>query len=400
MQYTRFLLVATLVASSAASLPAQSDDGQPRRDRSAQIEAKIERLRRELETLTRRRLDAERLPSPQLTDSVARALGPQIARTARALAALESSLTRQSVEQQLRGTDVRSQSEWRAQWEARTTPLPALSTADVSGTPPRQQPAGWVGISFSGATRYWYGKHGLVFYHDDYPVIESVEPGSPAERAGLEAGDTVLAYDGRDVRRREIALGKQLRPGVRLVVRVRRDGGERDVPVTIERRPQSFVPSYAVVTPAAPMVALAPMAPDAPPRSRRQSVRSDIVFAPAVPAPVTTPTPMLAPPAPVAAPPIMWMGGPPAVGGAELAQIRAGLRDVFGVPGGVLVLSVATGSPAASSGLRAGDVIVRANGTAVATPIAFQRAIQQCRDRSARLDVVRKKRNEKLTLRW
>ncbi|HET7458149.1 MAG TPA: PDZ domain-containing protein, partial [Gemmatimonadaceae bacterium] len=66
----------------------------------------------------------------------------------------------------------------------------------------------------------------------------------------------------------------------------------------------------------------------------------------------------------------------------------------------VLVLSVATGSPAASSGLRAGDVIVRANGTAVATPIAFQRAIQQCRDRSARLDVVRKKRNEKLTLRW
>lgn len=37
----------------------------------------------------------------------------------------------------------------------------------------------------------------MVF--SSYPMIESVQPGSPAELAGLKYGDLVLVLDGRDL---------------------------------------------------------------------------------------------------------------------------------------------------------------------------------------------------------
>lgn len=417
MKSFRFFLAVTLVGAPVVALHAQSDETRSaRRDRSAQIEAKIERLRREIETLERRRVDAEMLRSQAATDSAVREIEPQLERAARKLAEVQSSLVRQSLEQQLRGVDAAAQAEWRAQAEAARTMAYAQQwpTPVTPGTGARQgrQPSGWVGISFSGPSRTWYGKQGLVIYHYDYPVVVSVEPGSPAERAGLEAGDTVLAYDGADIRRRQIPLGQQLRPGRRLVVRVRRDGVSRDIPVAIERRPSSFAPTYAVVAPVAPTTPTPTIAPERGPRIRRSR---DGVELPdverVVVVPQTPDLPALAPRADVAppTPPAAAVAPPPttvffnttwAVAGAEVARMTSGLRDVFGVNGGVLVLNVAAGSPAAGSGLRSGDVILRVNDEPVNTPMALQRAVQECQTRSARVELVRKKRNERLTLRW
>jgi len=107
-------------------------------------------------------------------------------------------------------------------------------------------------------------------------------------------------------------------------------------------------------------------------------------------------------PAPPAPPVTAVFGGwtTTVVAGAEVARMTAGLRDVFGVPSGVLVLSVAAGSPAAAGGLRSGDVIQRINDEAVATPQAFQRAVLTCTTKTAKVDVVRKKKAERLTLHW
>lgn len=61
-----------------------------------------------------------------------------------------------------------------------------------------------------------------------YPFVSGVEAGSPAERAGLLVGDTLIAVDGRDPR-----LPQPLFPvtvaGTRYVLRIRRGEEEREL---------------------------------------------------------------------------------------------------------------------------------------------------------------------------
>jgi regulator of sigma E protease len=65
------------------------------------------------------------------------------------------------------------------------------------------------------------------------PVVSDVTAGSAAERAGLKAGDTILAIDGAAVQRFEdIQQHVQLNSGTPLDIRIRRDGVEQDVTAT------------------------------------------------------------------------------------------------------------------------------------------------------------------------
>ncbi len=58
------------------------------------------------------------------------------------------------------------------------------------------------------------------------PVVDSVVPGSPAQKAGIAPGDVILEIDGRDAR----AQGAlRVTPGVRYTYRIRRGSEEREV---------------------------------------------------------------------------------------------------------------------------------------------------------------------------
>jgi len=95
------------------------------------------------------------------------------------------------------------------------------------------------------------------------------------------------------------------------------------------------------------------------------------------------------------------MSAPMVIAGATIVRTNADLRETFGVKrDGVLVLDVARGSPAYNSGLKGGDVIVSVGRIAVTSPLAVQRAIETADGTELPLRIIRKKKEQSLTLRW
>jgi predicted metalloprotease with PDZ domain len=76
--------------------------------------------------------------------------------------------------------------------------------------------------------------------------VREVSPGGPAQRAGVRAGDLIVAVNGKDVRgrrpaRRVVALLRSVRPGDAVRLRVLRGGKTRDFTVTAQPFGGGFV---------------------------------------------------------------------------------------------------------------------------------------------------------------
>jgi serine protease Do len=281
-------------------------------------------------------------------------------------------------------------------------------------------PQGWIGIVTSTSGISEPGIAGPVLRASgEYPVIVSVEPGSPAERAGVLAGDRLVALRGVDVRDRPVALAPLLQPGNVVPLRVERGGVVRDVTVHVTPRPESFQPSITLRVESVPEARAAvavrpapgvrPPVPPATPRpaSAGEAVAVVVSLAPdaARGAEIVTAPPVAPAPPTVSA----WTYAPSAsastvaVAGMEVARMNGDLREAIGVSGGVLVLTVGRGSPAESAGLRGGDVIVRADGVSVTSPLMLRRHVQAWDAAGARLplrlELVRKRQKRVVELR-
>jgi serine protease Do len=246
---------------------------------------------------------------------------------------------------------------------------------------------GWIGITLDAPCAV-EARGGDVYWRFlSHPEIVSVDPSSPADRAGIRRGDVLLAYDGQDVRR-EIAMNRLLQPGrtVRVRVRVQRDNEVRDVPVKIAPMRavawREWSPGVAVVRPGRSRT---PRAPAAPPWTT-------IVPEPGQPAAVAGPVPPHVP-----AISIVRFSG---LGGAHMETITPGLGETIGVEAGVLVISVPPGVPAHESGLVDGDVILRADGRDVRSVHELRQLVAGRDGRGVKLDVARKGKVRQVTLRW
>ncbi|MDQ3856593.1 MAG: trypsin-like peptidase domain-containing protein [Chloroflexota bacterium] len=71
--------------------------------------------------------------------------------------------------------------------------------------------------------------------------VVSVEPGTPAESAGLRRGDIITAIEGQriDTESAFVQILREHEPGDKITLTVRRDGRDREVALTLARRPST-----------------------------------------------------------------------------------------------------------------------------------------------------------------
>lgn len=258
---------------------------------------------------------------------------------------------------------------------ARVAPVPAQAFTFVA----TRKPSGYLGVTFDGpaAEKYINGEHIIRFLQ--YPKIALVEPSSPAERAGILEGDTLLSLGGQDVLE-EISLTKVLVPSSRLQVRIRREGDSKNIAVVVGETPDYYARR---ATP----IARAPSVP---------GVSGTAVVTPAPQGPSTVGTGQAG--RPRFATTWVYSDG---VAGAELKTISEGLGKALGTREGVLVISTEPGTPAFRSGLRDGDIILKAGGRAI-TSVAMLRTVvaRGFGDEGVPLVILRERKQRELTLRW
>lgn len=244
---------------------------------------------------------------------------------------------------------------------------------------------GWLGINYVAEQKQWVERNELLVTHFTYPYIASVEPGSPADRAGLEAGDTILAYNDIDLRGKPVSLTKLLRPGAKLMVKVRRARETYDIPVVVGRRSMATRQAWMIEKNGSSRVEVRGGA------TRVRGGEPSVVVVPEEPGTPTAPMPPM---------PSLAYSASLALAGAEVVRVNEDLGEVFGVTQGVLVVAVGVNTPASRAGLRGGDVIVKVDGRAITTPRELQERLRRAEDREVRLAVVRKKKEQVLTLSW
>lgn len=254
-------------------------------------------------------------------------------------------------------------------------------------------------------------------------VVDEVLEGSPAGRAGVQEGDTIVLWNGRrDVAAAVRERGLQVGDTVRLRVR-RGSQRDRDLAVVAGRRPAGVVTMRRDGDDDVIVVRPNEIARQLRLRSDSLSVRADSLHRrvqiflrdslgsrlrelerfemPDVEIRMREMEGAFRRGFPNDA--FVFDLGRRAVGGAEFAPLNEGLADYFGTASGVLVLTVAPETPAARAGLLAGDVVVEVDGDSVDDVAELRRLVTRAQARESRrvqLEVLRKGQRRNLEMRW
>lgn len=211
------------------------------------------------------------------------------------------------------------------------------------------------------------GRLGIAF-HGESMVVQELEPGGPAQRAGLRVGDRVIQFGDTDASRNALLeLADTLRPGTSLRLLVRR--GERQDSIDLVAAPSLCVRAITDTVPVGWSTGM--------PRVQRTGATSRILW-PGGPLDTVALQRLALTPSP-STQVLDRRGritlrsldqslevGQRAIAGAEFNEMEPGLAAYFeGVTEGLLVLRVAPETPAARADLRPGDVLVRADETPV-----------------------------------
>lgn len=432
MRIGRVAGMTALLMLSAATVTAQQEGG------SAEVEARSrelsERMRVTLEQQARalsqmqRDLQLAARSDSRMRDSIVRNTQRRIAELASVIASVqgEAELIQFRAIDGLTRTQLRTQISSARAMANVTRVLAGQGRALTFGS--RSLPRGYLGVTLSGVQNTELRNGNVYTLYESPTRIESVEAGSPAANAGLESGDTILAF-GRITLPGAVPLGELLTPGERLTMKVRRDGREKQITVLVGTR-EFGTGTFSLAYPEASegpgpgfrfdingATVRACNSDDcdvsvttSTTRSGERPARASVPRAPRPPSP--SPSVPSVPPvgavAPVRPEQLLqrgssWSSAADPIAGAMMMTITEELEDLTGVDEGILVLRVAPGTPAATSGLRGGDIILRINDEDSEGVRDLQRAMQRTASRGGRellLTVSRQRKERQIKLQW
>ncbi len=189
--------------------------------------------------------------------------------------------------------------------------------------------------------------------------VDRIDETGPAAKAGVKPNDVILEVNGKpvqDIQQFLISIAETA-PGTKVSLTLWRNGARQTAQTTLESRPGNFFLFGAPDVSDAPM----PPMPDVP-------FNNGSGF-PSIPANSG----------------VVGFYGESLDGWIQLAEY-------FGVKQGVLVYSVKAGTPAERAGLKAGDVVIKVNGTPVMSPKEITGMVSSGRRKAFSFTVVRNKK--------
>jgi C-terminal processing protease CtpA/Prc len=274
-----------------------------------------------------------------------------------------------------------------------------------------RKPEGWLGVATTGFQMLERHADGLqVVRFLEPPVVESVDPGSPAERVGVRAGDVLLEIGGQRLLQTNVVFSELLRPGERILVKLQRGDEVVTVQPVVETAPDATVAPCAWVDFGTayvlrPMAAQGPQvlvtkAPDgtekfsynyAYARARKDSSGAVVAATGFMPAsgelfagPMTR----------------YFSGGTNSLAGLQLVTLSSEASRALGVVHGILVNQVLPGTPGRKAGLQGGDILISADSQDLRSIAVLQRVINRSTDRTVTLVIVRDRKKETVQYRW
>jgi S1-C subfamily serine protease len=254
-------------------------------------------------------------------------------------------------------------------------------------SPPVETPTGWLGVRLS--DQGVFNEGGDAFF-ERYPVVSSVEPRSPASKAGVLPGDMILTFNSHDMRGGTLQLSNWMKPGAAFELRVRRNETVRLLRGVLGRRPEGWNQRIVVQVSPGEQLFLQKRVEE---RAQEGGLQPSGIPVQSGSMPPRLPSLLVSP--------LGLGGGLYPFAGAEFTALNSDLCDVLGVkPEGVFVANVVEGSIAREAGLRGGDVVVMADKIKIENPNDLVRAIRSADDRAVTLQVIRKHKPQTIRLKW
>ncbi len=179
---------------------------------------------------------------------------------------------------------------------------------------------GWLGVEIQNLDQQLADSFGMS--HPYGALVASVVPSSPADKAGVQAGDVIVAFNGTEVNSANhlpLLVGNTA-TGSKVDLTVRRNGSEKSLPVTIEQlADKGNHPKFA--------------------KNSADTATGEL--------------------------------------GLAIAPLSDNERSQAGVENGVVVRNVRSDSPAERAGVQAGDIILSVNNKTINSPADLQAKVKE-----------------------